>query len=88
MNQKGINYIIWILKLIGIALLMPFSQTFHKWLIGEAFAETPQLYISFNILCLGIMILLLAYCFTVGSYQQNPKKSNSRKLDLRGKKDE
>jgi uncharacterized BrkB/YihY/UPF0761 family membrane protein len=85
MNQKGINYIIWILKLIGICLLMPFSQTFQKWLIGENFTANPQLEISLNFFILGIMILLLAYCFAVSSYKSVSKK---RELKIRGEKND
>ncbi len=85
MNPKGISYIIWILKLTGVCLLMPFCQTFHKWLTGESFTEKPQLAISINLSMLGIMLLLFAYCFTIGSYKQTPK---SKKQKIRGKKDD
>jgi hypothetical protein len=85
MNQRGINYIIWILKLIGICLLMPFSQTFQKWLIGENFETSPQLEISLNLFILGIMVLLLAYCFAVSSYKPISKK---KELKTRGEEDD
>jgi len=61
MNEKQQEFIIWLLKLIGVGLWGPFLTNILSWLTGEKFPSIFNFISSVILLFLGFTLLFWAF---------------------------